>query len=92
MHPTGRIVLTVFQINCTVLPVLFPPWAGTRFVPPVSGSEMTCELEFSIPDDDKFFDDKVRGDRMIACLYIRRWLESQMLMQCGHDLHGHVVW
>ncbi|CAM9342463.1 unnamed protein product [Ectocarpus sp. 4 AP-2014] len=28
------------------------------FVPPVSGSEVTCELEFSIPEDDKFFDDK----------------------------------
>lgn len=31
-----------------------------RFVPPVSGSEVTCELEFTIPEDDKFFDDKVR--------------------------------
>ncbi|CAM9930891.1 unnamed protein product [Ascophyllum nodosum] len=28
------------------------------FVPPISGSEVTCELEFTIPDDDKFFDDK----------------------------------
>ena len=36
-------------------------WLGTRFVPPISGSEVTCELEFTIPDDDKFFDDKVRG-------------------------------
>ncbi|CAM9283596.1 unnamed protein product [Pylaiella littoralis] len=28
------------------------------FVPTVSGSEVTCELEFTIPEDDDFFDDK----------------------------------
>ncbi|CAM9861187.1 unnamed protein product, partial [Hapterophycus canaliculatus] len=28
------------------------------FVPPISGSEVTCELEFAIPEDDTFFDDK----------------------------------
>eukprot|EP00904_Undaria_pinnatifida_P009704 jgi/Undpi1/5864/HiC_scaffold_2.g01138.m1 len=28
------------------------------FVPPVSGSEVTCELEFTVPAEDKFFDDK----------------------------------
>lgn len=33
--------------------------AVVRFVPPVSGSEVTCELEFTIPEDDRFFDDKV---------------------------------
>lgn len=33
--------------------------AVVRFVPPVSGSEVTCELEFTIPEDDTFFDDKV---------------------------------
>lgn len=35
--------------------------AMVRFVPPVSGSEITCELEFTIPEDDRFFDDKVHA-------------------------------
>lgn len=26
----------------------------------MSGSEVTCEVEFTIPEDDRFFDDKVR--------------------------------
>jgi len=41
-----------------LLPVLSLFFA--RFVPPVSGSEVTCELEFAIPEDDRFFDDKVQ--------------------------------
>lgn len=43
------------------------PSSGVRFVPPVSGSEVTCELEFTVPADDRFFDDKVSACSGTGC-------------------------
>lgn len=48
----GSAVRTALLVCDRFAPVL-------RFVPPVSGSEMACELEFTIPESNTFFDDKV---------------------------------
>lgn len=50
-----------FQRQCML------PSSGVRFVPPVSGSEVTCELEFTVPADDRFFDDKVSACSGTGC-------------------------
>ena len=65
----------VCSSGCSVLAVV-------RFVPPVSGSEITCELEFTIPEDDRFFDDKVRSARQVISLLRALRVGRRALLRC----------